>query len=303
MSETVVQVDNITKTYGDKTVIAGLTFAIQRGEIFGLLGPNGAGKTTTIEIMEGLRAPDNGTATVLGETTRRLSRETKARIGAQLQESYFEEVLTAREVLERHSAYYPRSHAIEEVSSWVGGLPLDGRIKVFSGGQRKRLAVAVALLTQPEIVFLDEPSAGLDPGSRRRVWHRLKALARSGTTIVLTTNVIEEAEALCDRVGILYDGRLRALDSPRHLVQRFSLTARIDVVNLPSQDIEPLRAIPGVSAVVALPDGMTRIVCQDIRPVLLHLLDSGRTIYEVRQPTLEDAFLIATGDTIKPWEV
>jgi ABC-2 type transport system ATP-binding protein len=296
MKDLVIRVENLIKSYDEKIVIRSVSFCVYAGEIFGLLGPNGAGKTTTIEILEGFRKPDEGLVEVFGQPPSALSNIHKARIGVQLQESYFEGVLTVRELLERHRVYYPQALSVEQVAHWVGGLWLDGRLNYLSWGQRKRVALALALLPQPELLFLDEPSAGLDPASRRLLWQRLKSLKASGKTIFLTTNQVEEAEVLCDRVGILHEGCLVALDSPRRLIERSGLAARIEIYDLNEDDARTLEAVPGVAALQHSSDGVVFIQTHDPQVLLKTIVERGFRVRQLRQPTLEDVFLTITAN-------
>jgi ABC-2 type transport system ATP-binding protein len=214
-----VNCTNLIKRYGDVVAVDRLSFQVARGECFGLLGPNGAGKTTTIEILEGLLEPDGGEVHILGMTWRGHDRELRQRIGVQLQETQLAEKLTVEETLRLFRSFYHRGRTIDELlgvveleskrRSWVGKL---------SGGQRQRLAVACALAGDPDLLFLDEPTTGLDPQSRRQLWQLLAQFRSRGGTILLTTHYMDEAETLCDRVAIMDHGRVMAEGSPRELI-------------------------------------------------------------------------------------
>src|SRR5882672_1274273 len=214
-----VRCTNLVKRYGDVVAVDGLSFSVSRGECFGLLGPNGAGKTTTIEILEGLLEPDAGEVEILGLTWKGHERELRQRLGVQLQETQLADKLTVEETLRLFRSFYHRGRTIDELlriveleskrRSWVGKL---------SGGQKQRLAVACALAGDPDLLFLDEPTTGLDPQSRRQLWELLARFRTEGGTIVLTTHYMDEAETLCDRVAIVDRGRVIALDTPRALV-------------------------------------------------------------------------------------
>jgi ABC-2 type transport system ATP-binding protein len=216
-----VNCTNLTKRYGDVVAVQGLSFHVARGECFGLLGPNGAGKTTTIEILEGLLEPDAGEVQILGLTWRGDGRELRQRIGVQLQETQLAEKLTVEETLRLFRSFYHRGRTIDELlklveleskrRSWVGKL---------SGGQKQRLAVACALAGDPDLLFLDEPTTGLDPHSRRQLWHLLAEFRGRGGTILLTTHYMDEAETLCNRVAIVDHGQVIAEGSPRDLIAR-----------------------------------------------------------------------------------
>jgi ABC-2 type transport system ATP-binding protein len=210
---------DLRKRYGDVVAVDGLSLDVVRGECFGLLGPNGAGKTTTIEILEGLLAPDGGEVEVLGRTWRRDERELRQRLGIQLQETRLAEKLTVEETLRLFRSFYRTGHTVDELlgmveldakrASWVGRL---------SGGQKQRLALACALAGRPELLFLDEPTTGLDPQSRRQLWDLVRRIRADGGTILLTTHYMDEAETLCDRVAVVDHGRVIALGSPQELI-------------------------------------------------------------------------------------
>ena len=214
-----VQCDRLVKKYDDVVAVDGLSFSVERGECFGLLGPNGAGKTTTIEILEGLLEPDAGDVQILELRWRDHERELRQRLGVQLQETQLAEKLTVEETLRLFRSFYHRGRTIDELlriveleskrRSWVGKL---------SGGQKQRLAVACALAGDPDLLFLDEPTTGLDPQSRRQLWALLARFRTDGGTIVLTTHYMDEAETLCDRVAIVDHGKVIAQGSPRGLI-------------------------------------------------------------------------------------
>ena len=214
-----VSCDSLVKRYGDVVAVDGLSFSVGRGECFGLLGPNGAGKTTTIEILEGLLEPDAGEVQILGLRWRVNERELRQRLGVQLQETQLAEKLTVEETLRLFRSFYHRGRTIDELlriveleskrRSWVGKL---------SGGQKQRLAVACALAGDPDLLFLDEPTTGLDPQSRRGLWELLARFRAGGGTIVITTHYMDEAETLCDRVAIVDHGKVIAQGAPQGLI-------------------------------------------------------------------------------------
>ena len=209
----------LSKRYGDVVAVDGLDLEVRPGECFGLLGPNGAGKTTTIEICEGLTPPDAGEVRVLGETWGRNPRALRERLGISLQETQFSEKLTVAETIQLFRSFYRRPRPLEEVLAAVQlGEKRNGRVGQLSGGQKQRLALACALVADPELFFLDEPTTGLDPQSRRQLWDLIEDVKRQGRTVVLTTHYMEEAERLCDRVAIVDHGRIIALGSPRQLI-------------------------------------------------------------------------------------
>jgi ABC-2 type transport system ATP-binding protein len=210
---------DLRKRYGDVVAVDGLSLEVARGECFGLLGPNGAGKTTTIEILEGLLPPDGGEVELLGMTWRSNEQQLRQRLGVQLQETQLPEKLTVEETMQLFRAFYHRGHSVDELlrmvelepkrRSWVGKL---------SGGQKQRLALACALAGNPDLLFLDEPTTGLDPQSRRQLWDLLRNIRSAGGTILLTTHYMDEAEVLCDRVAIVDQGRVIASGAPRDLI-------------------------------------------------------------------------------------
>ena len=214
-----IEVRNLRKSYESREVLHGLDFEVEVGEVFALLGPNGAGKTTTVELLEGYRARDGGEVRVLGEDPERGGRGFRARIGIVLQSTAVYPALTVRETLELFAAYYPAPRDPAEVAALVGlAEEGDTRVRALSGGQLRRLDLGLALVGDPELVFLDEPTTGFDPAARRRAWDTIRELRALGKTVLLTTHYMEEAEALADRVAFLRDGRIVATGSPRELL-------------------------------------------------------------------------------------
>jgi ABC-2 type transport system ATP-binding protein len=215
----IVSVRDLRKSYGQIKAVDGVSFDVQEREIFALLGPNGAGKTTTVEILEGLREADGGAALVAGVDARRDPSRVKERIGVQLQQSAFPENFLAREIVDLFALFYERKVDSLALLRAVG---LEDKAKQksekLSGGQRQRLSIAVAMVNEPQVLFLDEPTTGLDPQARRNLWELIRAIRDRGTTVFLTTHYLDEAEVLCDRVAIMDNGRIIALDSPRALI-------------------------------------------------------------------------------------
>jgi ABC-2 type transport system ATP-binding protein len=291
-----IEVADLAKTYGDLRAVDGVGFEVAEGEFFGLLGPNGAGKTTTLEMVEGLREPDRGVVRVLGEEVWPRNRTLLPRIGVQLQASAFFERLSAREQLHTFASLYgvPRTAGDE----WLERVGLvdkaDTRVEDLSGGQAQRLSIACALVHDPELVFLDEPTASLDPQARRNLWDLLSGLTDSGRTVVLTTHYMDEAEVLCDRVAIIDRGRILQCDTPAALVRALDAPARVSVG--PGQlDADEARGIGGVDEVRESADGVvltTRVPGAVLgRLAELDRLDGVR----VQTGTLEDVFLSLTG--------
>jgi ABC-2 type transport system ATP-binding protein len=301
----------LAKRYGDVIAVAGLDLTIETGECFGLLGPNGAGKTTTIEILEGLTVPDAGDVEVLGMRwdDGAGGRALRERLGIQLQETQLGEKLTVAETLRLFRSFYHRSHTVDEVlrlvgleekrRSWVGKL---------SGGQKQRLAVACALVSRPELLFLDEPTTGLDPQSRRSLWEIIAGFRAGGNTVLLTTHYMEEAERLCDRVAIMDHGKVIALDSPRQLIA--SLGAE-HVVEFALADgaatdafLGELPGLPGVRSVRPAVDRIALTVRELHRtlPALMSLLEQRGAVLSsltTHNATLEDVFVALTGRQLR----
>ena len=214
-----IEVEGLRKSYGGREVLHDLSFTVETGEVFALLGPNGAGKTTTVEILEGYRHRDSGDVRVLGHDPERPGSDFRARIGIVLQSSAVYHLLTVREMLDLFAGYYPAPRPVDEVVELVGlGEKRDARVRTLSGGQLRRLDLALALVGDPELLFLDEPTTGFDPGARRQAWETVRELRTLGKSIVLTTHYMEEAQRLADRVAILRDGRIVSTGSPRELL-------------------------------------------------------------------------------------
>ena len=304
-TEPVIRVRGLTKSYGDIQAVAGVDFDVAPGEIFGLLGPNGAGKTTTVEILEGLRAPDDGEVSVLGIDVARGADALKPRIGVSLQTAALYPKLTVTEVLDLFRSFYARARPTAELIEALDlGERRDAQTSVLSGGQRQRLGVALALVNDPEIVFLDEPTTGLDPAARRSLWDLVLGLKADGRTILLTTHYMEEAEVLCDRLAIMDHGRILELGTVDELIsKRFHERAvRFDrLAELPTAELEALPAVVSVK--------------EDGGEVLLYTRDVGATIgallamterrglepknLAIRRATLEDVFLDLTGRALR----
>ncbi|APU43525.1 MULTISPECIES: ABC transporter ATP-binding protein [unclassified Streptomyces] len=291
-----VTVQDVHKRYGDRRAVDGVSLDVRRGEFFGLLGPNGAGKTTLIEIMEGLRQADGGTVTVLGQSPWPRNTALLPRMGVQTQASAFFVRQSAREHLATVAGLYRSDPAAADRTLESVGLTeqRDVPVENLSGGQRQRLAIASALVHDPELIFLDEPTAALDPQARRDLWEVLRALKSQGRTIVYTTHHLDEAEALCDRVAILVGGRIAALDSPHRLVT---------AAGAPSRLLLPAGRL-GVEEAAALP-GVDRAVLQG-GSLVLETATPGRVLQAVdtltgldgvmtRTATLEDVYLELTG--------
>ncbi len=293
---TVIRVDELRKTYGSVAAVDGVSFEVKGGEFFGILGPNGAGKTTTLEIIEGLREADGGAVELLGERPWPRNTALLPRIGVQLQASSFFERLTAREQIRTFGSLYGVPPARGDAMLERVGLTdkADTQVEKLSGGQQQRLSIACTLVHEPELVFLDEPTAALDPQARRNLWDLLSTLNDSGRTVILTTHYMDEAESLCDRVAIMDHGKVLALDTPAALVRGLDAATHISVVpqNLP---LDEARAIAGVDK--AELDGDSLVLATRAPATVLPELARRNALdgLQVRGATLEDVFLTLTG--------
>ncbi|MFD9706269.1 ABC transporter ATP-binding protein [Lentzea sp. NPDC059081] len=291
-----VVVRDIRKSYGELKAVDGVSFTVAQGEFFGILGPNGAGKTTTLEIVEGLRKPDSGEVSLLGESPWPRNVKLLPRIGVQLQASSFFEKLTAKEQLQTFGSLYGVSAGTAADMLELVGLAdkANERENKLSGGQRQRLSIACALVHDPDIVFLDEPTAALDPQARRNLWDVLRAIQERGKTIVYTTHYLDEAEILCDRVAIMDEGRILALDRPPVLVRGLDAPTHV-TLQKGLLSVVDAQALDGVDDAREDEVSLT-ISTRRPAPVLSALADRGALDgLQVRTATLEDVFLHLTG--------
>ena len=275
---TAVAVGDLRKSYGGHEALRGISFEIREGEVFSLLGPNGAGKTTTIEILEGYRDRDGGEVSVLGVDPARASSAWRGRIGVVLQSSAMYETLTVRESLALFAGYYKRPRPVDEVVSVVGlEEKRDSLVRKLSGGQRRRLDFGLALVGDPELIFLDEPTTGFDPAARRNAWQTIRSLRELGKTILLTTHYLDEAEQLSDRVALLREGRIVATGTPADLTQT------------PATEI---RYRENGKEVVLRTETPTRVLAE----LTTRAAEQGRELegLEVRRPSLEEVYLELT---------
>ncbi|HYX50679.1 MAG TPA: ABC transporter ATP-binding protein [Ktedonobacteraceae bacterium] len=304
-ADAAIVVENFTKSYGSNRVVDELQFTVQRGEIFALLGPNGAGKTTTIETLEGYRKPDNGRVRVLGLDPIRESQALKPEIGVMLQQDGLYPGLTAREVLHLFAGYYKQPQNIDRLLERVGlNAANKTRCRRLSGGQKRRLALAIALIGNPILVFLDEPTSGMDPQARLATWEIIRELKQNGATILLTTHLMDEAERLADRIAIIDHGRLVALDSPSGLtgaqnstVVRFVAPAGLDCTQLSKlQSASKAEEIRPGSYLIETDEAATLIAA-----LTTWLRDQHVTLSELRvgHGSLEDLFLRLTGSEMR----
>ena len=280
-----ISVTGLTKRYAGSTAVDGVSFEVAKGEVFGILGPNGAGKTTTLEMIEGLRKPDGGQILVLGQQVWPDPRRIQRQIGVQLQSTTLFDLLTARELLILFATFYNRPDAEQRAEIVLSQVGLDAKAhdyaETLSGGQQQRLAIALALVHDPEIVFLDEPTTGLDPQARRNLWDVIRAInVDQRKTVVLTTHYLEEAEELCDRVAIMDAAKIAALDTPAGLIASLNADARISYTD---------------------EDGGHTLMVRDTQAAVLDVLEQARgrgsTVQDlsVKGADLEDVFLSLTG--------
>jgi ABC-2 type transport system ATP-binding protein len=302
----IIQVEGLKKHYGDVKAVDGIRFDVQSGEVFGFLGPNGAGKTTTIEIIEGYRKADEGKVTVLGLDPDRNGHEIKERIGIMLQETALYENLRVVELLQLFASYYQNPVETDRLLEMIG-LEEKRRsfIRELSGGQRQRVVFVLSLINDPELLFLDEPTAGLDPQSRRAIWNWIGRAKEEGKTIFLTTHYIEETEALCDRVAIIDHGKIIALDTPKRLMANADAEQKIAFVIDGHIDMAGLERMPGVSRVLDEGHGEYTLYAPEVQPVLKSLIlqteSNGFSLrgLTVEGATLEDVFIQLTGRRIR----
>ena len=304
-STLVIEAHHLVKRYGDVTALAGVSAEVQRGEIFGILGPNGAGKTTLVEVLEGLTRPTEGTARVLGIEVTHDPVAVKARIGVQLQAASYHQFLTLREILELFGSFYPKRIPAMELLERVHLAERAGaRIGTLSGGMKQRFSIVAALVNDPELVFFDEPTAGLDPDARLDLWEIVREVHNAGATVVLTTHYMEEAQALCDRVAFMNAGLMVALDTPAGLIRSLNAPYRIMATSATPLSEAGVRGLPGAAEVeVAFgADGhIVRLRAQDAPAVTAALTalagrEGVRLVDLAVQPaSLEDVFMNATG--------
>ena len=292
-SSAIIEVKDLTKHYPGVKAVDGVSFAIQRGSCFGLLGPNGAGKTTTVEIMEGVHQPSSGEVLYKGIAHNPVFRD---EAGIQFQSTVLQDFLTVREVLEQFSSFYSKHMDIDELIELCNlGEYVDRDNRKLSGGQRQRMLLAIALINDPEIVFLDEPTTGLDPQARRNFWDLINTVKARGKTILLTTHYMEEAYVLCDEIAIMDHGKIIAQDTPDALLhQHFN-----DVIlQIPSKDIPAQYVLPETAI---QRKEMVTFYSQDVNQSIKELLDQGIRLdkLRIRERTLEDLFIELTGRELR----
>ncbi|HLO36275.1 MAG TPA: ABC transporter ATP-binding protein [Candidatus Deferrimicrobium sp.] len=304
-ADPVIRVSGLHKRYGETRAVDGVSFEVRAGTVFGLLGPNGAGKTTTVEVLEGLRTPDSGEVRVLGLDAVHHADSLRARIGVSLQTAALYPKLTVVEVLDLFRGFYPKGRPSDELIGLMDlGEKRSTRTQDLSGGQRQRLSVALALVNDPELVFLDEPTTGMDPAARRLLWEIILSLKAEGRTILLTTHYLEEAEVLCDRVAIMDHGHILEEGTVDELVsRRFKERAvRFDAIDGLSS--ERLSAMAGVTS-IKHEDGEVLLYTRDVPATIGAVLEASEALgvepanLGVRRATLEDVFLDLTGRALR----
>src|SRR5437764_6886338 len=303
-SESVIHVARIRKTYPRTVAVEDVSFDVQAGQIFGLIGPNGAGKTTTLECVEGLRTPDRGAVRVLGLDPERDLRALQERIGVQLQEAQLQKRITLREAVEFWASLYRKPVNGDRLIEQLGlSDKRNAWFMTLSGGQKQRLFIALALINDPELVFLDELTTGLDPQARRAIWDLVRGIRQRGKTVFLTTHLMEEAERLCDRVAIMEHGRIIDIDTPERLVAKHCPERTVVLETDGITAVEPFRKITGVESVICVDKRFTIRGQEDdlVTEVIECLAEQHiRAIdFRTEHPTLEDVFLKLTGHSIR----
>ncbi len=301
MAEFAIRCSDLVKRYEDVVAVNGLDLEVARGECFGLLGPNGAGKTTTVEILEGLLEPDEGSVEILGQSWNRNERQLRERLGIQLQETRLSEKLTVTETIRMFRSFYRRGLDVGEVLSLVGLEEKAGAwVRKLSGGQHQRLSLACALVSEPEVLFLDEPTTGLDPRSRRQVWEVVRGFRNRRRTVLLTTHYMDDAERLCDRVAIIDHGVVIAMGTPRDLINSLGAEHVVDLDVDGDADLASLRNCADVRAISA-DGGSLRATVGQVHHAVPALLEELRrqglelTRFTTHHATLEDVFVALTG--------
>lgn len=300
-----IEVRGLVKRYEALTAVDGIDLSIRQGECFGLLGPNGAGKTTTVEILEGLTAPTAGEVRILGQTWGAGDEALRQRLGVALQETQLADKLSVLETLRLFRSFYKEGRSVDDVIASVG---LEEKrhiwVSKLSGGQKQRLAIACALVGNPDILFLDEPTTGLDPQSRRQVWDLVDEYKRQGRTVLLTTHYMDEAEKLCDRVAIVDHGKVISLGTPRSLIEQLGGTQVIELATEPPVPRELIERTEGLCA-AHFHGGSWAITVNALHQALPPLLDTLKsagvqlTKLATHQATLEDVFVSLTGRNLR----
>ncbi len=304
--DTVVMVKNLTKKYGHLIAVNDVCFSIEKGEVFGLLGPNGAGKTTTVEMIEGLRKPDSGSIEVCGIDALKEPGRIKEIIGVQLQSTTLYDKIRVKEAVELFGSYYQKSIPSSEILNEVSLTDKkDSFVSTLSGGLKQRLAMALALVNDPKVLFLDEPTTGLDPQARRNVWGIIEDLKGREKTIILTTHYMEEAEKLCQRVGIIDQGKIIAMDSPKNLIVNSGLESTVEFHSVPEESDKMLQMLASIGKIIRQDNNRFVLYTKEATRVLQEITricgESGINLKNltVREASLEDVFLSLTGKKLR----
>jgi ABC-2 type transport system ATP-binding protein len=299
----VIELRNLAKRYGEQVALDGVSFSVEEGEIFGILGPNGAGKTTAVESMAGLRQPDSGSIRVLGLDPQADGHALRERVGVQLQETHLQDKIKVWEALDLYASFYRRPADWNQLlETWGLASKRNALVSKLSGGQRQRLFIALALVGQPDLVFLDELTSGLDPQARRLTWDLIKQIRASGVTVVLVSHFMDEAEELCDRVAIFDRGRITALDSPAALIDSTATTHRLLFRPVGELDESVLAGLPGVIGVSREDGRVTVTGTGDFASAVTSELARRQVLaagLRIEGRSLDEAYVALTGHTLE----
>lgn len=305
MTEFALRIHGLRKAFPKVVAVAGVDLEVARGEVFGLLGPNGAGKTTTLEMIEGLTVPDAGEIEILGQSWKRDGQQIRARIGVQLQSTSLFNKITPREALDLYGTYYPKARPTTELLDLVQlNDKADAYHITLSGGQQQRLALALALVNDPELVFLDEPTTGLDPQARRGLWDVVRRMKAEGRTVLLTTHYMDEAEALCDRLAIMDHGQVIAFGTPASLIAQLALPSVVELA-FDGAAPDPAAFSAWLGEAVERRSDLWEIPTPDPKALLPRILETAEAAgvpyqqIHIRRATLEDVFLHQTGRSLR----
>jgi ABC-2 type transport system ATP-binding protein len=299
----ILQIKDLFKSYKDVKAVSGISFEVHENEIFGLVGPNGAGKTTTLEMIEGLRKPDSGEIILDGMSVSKQLKNIKEIIGIQLQSTAVFEKLTVYETIELFGSFYSNQKTPEELLELINMKDkMNARTEGLSGGQMQRLSIALALVNDPKILFLDEPTTGLDPQARRNIWEIIEDLSKLDKTIIMTTHYMEEAEQLCDRIAVMDFGKVIALDTPDKLIQSLGQATAIEFNYEAGLNLDILKSIPGVLE-AKRDDGNYILYSKDVQASIVGMMSvldkTSFSYFHIRNATLEDVFLELTGRRVR----
>ncbi len=304
----IIEVKELKKNYGSLTAVDNVSFSVEPGEIYGILGPNGAGKTTTLEMIEGLRRPDGGSIKIDGIFVWPNPSQTKNIIGVQLQSTSLFDHLKVAEIIDLFASFYGVSLTKSQLGSLIEDVSLTNKAKAYvrelSGGQQQRLSIALALVNNPKVVFLDEPTTGLDPQARRNLWDVIKRINTEGKTVVLTTHYMEEAQFLCERIAIMDQSKIISLDTPQNLIKSLEADTKLTFITRSIIDEEKIRKLAGVSSLKTQDEAYTihSTSAQDTIVGLLNLAKSAGFVVEdlnISGANLEDVFLNLTGKALR----